>query len=43
MKSKFLMPAIFGAVLVFLLAAVTFQALEMRDYKLFDTMFGSSK
>ena len=35
MNSKYLMPAIFGAVVVFLIVIVTFQVLEMTAYKLF--------
>lgn len=32
-----------GVILIVMAAAVTFQVLEMRDYKLFDTILKSGK
>ena len=38
------LPTIFiAASIVFMIAATTFQVLEMCDYKLFETIFKSSK
>ena len=41
LKSKYLIPSILGVISIFLIAIVTFQVLEMNEYKLFETMFKS--
>ena len=41
LNSKYLIPSILGAISALLIAVVTFQVLEMNEYKLFETMFKS--
>lgn len=35
LNSKYLIPAVLGAISVFLIAVVVFQVLEMKEYNLF--------